>query len=116
MLAANTPLLSYDEITEILKAQVNRVFSWDDHQDGTLVIDDVQLGLMRIREKNNMESGLLVPVWYFTGAFVYADRYAEARLKEGLSEHQAHQQDYIDFPLLVINAIDGTIIDPMKGY
>lgn len=116
VLAANTPLLSYDEITEILKAQVNRVFSWDDHQDGTLVIDDVQLGLMRIREKNNMESGLLVPVWYFTGAFVYADRYAEARLKEGLSEHQAHQQDYIDFPLLVINAIDGTIIDPMKGY
>ncbi len=116
VLSANTPLLSYDEITEILKAQVNRVFSWDDHQDGTLVIDDVQLGLMRIREKNNMESGLLVPVWYFTGAFVYADRYAEARLKEGFSEHQAHQQDYYDFPLLVINAIDGSIIDPWLGY
>ncbi len=112
----NTPLLPYDEIVEILKAQVNRVFSWDDHQDGTLLIDDVQLGLMRIREKNNMESGLLIPVWYFTGAFQYADRYAEARLKKGFSEHQAQQQDYNDFPLLVINAIDGSIIDPEAGY
>ncbi|MBQ1631660.1 MAG: hypothetical protein II049_02435 [Clostridia bacterium] len=116
VLSVNTPLLPYDEIVEILKAQVNRVFSWDDHQDGTLLIDDVQLGLMRIREKNNMESGLLIPVWYFTGAFQYADRYAEARLKKGFSEHQAQQQDYNDFPLLVINAIDGSIIDPYKGY
>jgi len=116
VLSVNTPLLPYDEIVEILKAQVNRVFSWDDHQDGTLLIDDVQLGLMRIREKNNMESGLLIPVWYFTGAFQYADRYAEARLKKGFSEHQAQQQDYNDFPLLVINAIDGSIIDPDKGY
>lgn len=116
VLSTSTPLLSYDEIMELFKTQINRVFSWNELQDGTLRIDDVQLGLMRIREKNNMESGLLVPVWYFTGAFLFADRYVKARLEEGSSEHQARQADYYDFPLLVINAIDGTIIDPMKGY
>jgi hypothetical protein len=114
VLSPETPLLPFDEIMELLKAQLNRVFTWEDHLDGTIVIDDVELGLMRIREKNNMESGLLVPVWYFTGSFVYADKQAQGRLDRGFSDSQAHHEEYR--PLLVINAVDGSIIDVMKGY
>lgn len=114
VLSPETPLLPLDEIIELLKAQLNRVFTWEDHLDGTIVIDNAELGLMRIREKNNMESGLLVPVWYFTGSFVYAENQAQERLNAGFSDSQAHYQEYL--PLHVINAIDGTIIDPEAGY
>ena len=71
-------------------------------------MQDVQLGLLRIREKNDMEHGLLVPVWLFTGTFAYA----EAQRSEWTSVEEYGSYN----PLLIINAIDGTIIDPYLGY
>ena len=51
-----------------------------------------------------MESGLLVPVWFITGEYRCASHPEEVRLYDSLS------------PVAVINAIDGSIIDVMKGY
>ena len=112
-----TTLLPFDEIFDVVTRQMN--YNWGDerHDHGTVVIDDVQLGLMRIREKNQMENGLLVPVWFFTGVFTYSDAQRDARIKEGHFPAEA-ARDVRDSsrPLLIVNAIDGSVIDPQNGY
>lgn len=103
-IAETTTLLPLDEIQSILAQQVNRLYSYDEARDGTLTITGAELGLFRIREKNDMEHGLLVPVWRFTSRFDNASG-------------EPHGQVYTDdFPLVLINAIDGSIIDVFKGY
>ena len=114
-LAENTPLLPIEEIQSIFEQQINRVFAEERYHDGTLTVDRVQLGLFRIREQNDMDHGLLVPVWYFTGVFEYGAEQAEQRKKDGFREWERSYYDTRQ-PLLIINAIDGSMIDPMKGY
>lgn len=92
-------LLSVDEIKEILVAQLGRMFTIRSE----VAVTGVQLGLYRIREQNSFDAGLLVPVWFFTGEF----------RPEGGGD--AFVYDNLN-PLLIVNAIDGSIIDPQKGY
>ena len=107
-IAESTPLLPYEEIQRIFETQMNRMFAYDEANGATLTLDYVQLGLFRIREQNDLEHGLLIPAWFFTGYLENSD---------------AHRGEYGDGmyydnlnPLLIINAVDGSIIDPMKGY
>ena len=99
-----TTLLPFAEIMDIFARQVNRIFSYEEDMHGSLTVSDVQLGLFRIREQGDMESGLLVPVWFITGEYSYANHPEEVHLYDDLS------------PIAVINAINGSIIDVMKGY
>ena len=104
VVSGTTTLLPFEEVMDIFARQVNRVFSYEEDIDGSLTVDDVQLGLFRIREKGDMESGLLVPVWFITGAYRYASHPEEVHLYDDLS------------PIAVINAINGSIIDVRNGY
>lgn len=115
--AATTTLLPIEEIMNLFETQMNRVYINDDRCGGTLTLEGVRLGLFRIREKNDMEHGLLVPVWFFTGTFAYTEAERDARLKRGFNAAQA-AYEYKDSlnPLLIVNAIDGTIIDAGNGY
>lgn len=116
-IAESTSLLPYEDVQAIFAQQMDRVFSWESHLDGTLNVDVIQLGLFRIREKNNLDSALLVPAWFFTGVFDYSEEAQAERLSDGLSASQAAHSYYDSLnPLCIINAIDGSIIDPMKGY
>ena len=99
-----TTLLPYEEVMDIFARQVNRIFSYEEDIHGSLTVSNVQLGLFRIREQGDMESGLLVPVWFITGEYRYASHPEEVHLYDDLA------------PIAVINAIDGSIIDVMKGY
>lgn len=103
-IAEATTLLPLDEIQSILAQHVNRLYSCDEDRDGTLTITGAELGLFRIREKNDMEHGLLIPVWRFTSRFDDAS---------GNPNGQVYTDD---FPLVLINAIDGSIIDVCNGY
>lgn len=96
----STKLLPYDEIVSIFRQHMNRL-GWNEHY--TFTVDDVQLGLFRIREQNSPDTGLLVPVWFITGSQIN-DR-----------DEQINQWG-TSSPLCIINAIDGTIIDVYKGY
>ena len=100
--AESTPLLPYEEILGIFETQINREFIYESFKDATLTVETVQLGLFRIREKNDMEHGLMVPVWFFTGYMKRPD--GEDMRFDNLN------------PLLIINAIDGSIIDASNGY
>ena len=100
-ISENAALLPFSKIQEIFSSQIGRMFMLQSEVNVT----SVQLGLFRIREKNNLESGLLVPAWYFTGAFQPTDAQTNS------------SSDVIRYdPLLIINAIDGSIIDAKNGY
>lgn len=101
-ISQSTPLLSYEEIQRIFEVQMNREFAYELAKDATVTVDTAQLGMFRIREQNDLNSGLLVPVWFFTGTIEY---------KNGGTDYKDGHS-----PLLIINAIDGSIINPDKGY
>lgn len=67
-------------------------------------IERAVLSLRRIMERDNVESGLLIPVWDFYGyeTITYADGKA-------LTMPDVYS-------MLTINAVDGSIIDVKKGY
>ncbi|MDD5017043.1 MAG: DUF6034 family protein [Eubacteriales bacterium] len=66
-------------------------------------ISNVRLEMMRIDEQGSIENGLLVPAWNFYGT-------DDRTYTEGEANKSVYQV------LLCINAIDGSAIDPHKGY
>jgi hypothetical protein len=116
-----TNLLPYGEIVEKMRRQLwiekqpwltldeNAVMEEDFPSDLKIEVFRVTLTLQRVMEKNKFDSGLLVPVWNFWGTI------SETRV------NKKTRAIYVDFrdardPLVSINAIDGSIIDPWKGY
>ena len=87
--------------------------------DGTgrmdITIDTMQLGLVRVREKDGDSlTGLLVPAWIFYGnnRIIAEDGFTRYDYSDG----SASSWNKEPFPMLVINAVDGTIIDLSNGY
>ena len=104
-------LLPFSEIQKIMKKMLPVMYETEaknyNGEDMELTyekhINRVELGLWRVREQNSIERGLLIPVWAF-----YANT-AEHDKETGYTN-----ETYL--PILLINAIDGSIIDPTKGY
>ena len=69
-----------------------------------------KLCLWRIIDKNSFTEGLLVPAWCF-----YVSVYDETTNEE-TGELQKSFRGPTDVPELIINAVDGSVIDPMNGY
>lgn len=99
-------LLPFDKIIEIFE----RMIVVKNEQAGdavsavrkqTIEIKEIRLGLMRVKEKNVGDSGVLVPVWDFFGTQAFDD------ITIGQDGYQS---------LLTINAVDGSIIDRDLGY
>ena len=68
-------------------------------------VDRVQLGLMRVTNSEERDSGVLIPVWDFFGSIT-------AMPDDG----EPYLFGWADDSLLTINAIDGSIIDRGLGY
>jgi len=66
-------------------------------------ITEAEMGLARIRVKDHLDEYRLVPVWVFRGSVDYES--SVGSYKEDTSR-----------VLVTVNAIDGSIIDPVKGY
>lgn len=76
-------------------------------------VDRITLSLQRVMEKDHLNFGLLVPVWCFWGS----DRHVESDGTVYTNEFTSEYGDPCGYiPLLCVNAIDGSIIDPYKGY
>lgn len=104
VLADDTALLPFGEIMDIFSRQVNRIYSYEEATGAALTVTDVRLGLFRIREQGDMESGLLVPTWFITGEYHSASHPEDVSLRD----------EY--WPIAVINAVNGSIIDVNNGY
>lgn len=107
-LVTDSTLLPFSEIQPIFE-RLMRV-TWQEQTEGiaklTLYVTEARLEMMRIREADSWSSGLLVPVWNFYGV----------RERTFLEDFNNETDRTIKIQLLTVNAIDGSIIDPYKGY
>lgn len=108
VITENSKLLSWQEISEIVKTILFTVYepqtefdSYDRKID--VKISDIQLSLLRVRENNAQgRSGFYVPAWVFYGE-EYVDDYPSVT---GVDKHI----------VLALNAVDGSVIDLAQGY
>ncbi len=90
-------LLPFSEIDAIFRKMLPiKYFSINSDIDFSIRIDRVRLCLWRIIDKDSYTRGILAPVWCFYGS---------------VNSRETERQ-----PLLIINAVDGSIIDPQNGY
>lgn len=104
---AQTNLLPFSEIQAIINKMLPIMYENEtDDYDGKSFekhIDCVELGLWRVREQNRIDRGLLVPVWAIYAVTAEIDSY-----------NNFAWRSYE--PILLINAVDGSVIDPQNGY
>lgn len=104
-------LLPFDKITETARKMLPILYEYklsDTERYPGLEriacrVTRIELCLQRIAEPDNINGGLLAPVWNFWG--------------EANETYPTHTSDAAHgSPLLCINAVSGSIIDPLKGY
>lgn len=71
----------------------------------------ITLSLQRVMEPNRFDSGMLVPVWNFWGVRHKTETHKTTGEQRTVDRDTRHRQ-----PFLSINAIDGSMIDPWRGY
>ncbi len=112
----NVQLLDFDDVADIFGKMIivknsdweniNKTNGFDTIND--LNVDRVKLTLMRIRDKDNLDAGTIVPVWDFWGT-------TTAHAADQAHRNKVDETEYYTV-LLTINAIDGTIVDRELGY
>ena len=117
----NVELLPFDKIRDIFKSQMSIEGLITNPYDTKIVsrkiiITKAVLGMFQIREKNSENGLIMVPAWNFFGYEV--DKY-EGQQAGGyeLNENNEYVNDQLQgHSFLTINAIDGSIINPLVGY
>jgi beta-lactamase regulating signal transducer with metallopeptidase domain len=115
--AEDVPLKDFDSIKKIFEDYCRYKFTWTYRNDAlkddatpsvTLSVKRVEMNLMVIPEKDNLENYITVPVWDFIGDMTLDGNAAtqEGSIDEGMQ----------NVSILTINAIDGTVIDREQGY
>lgn len=116
-----TALLPFSEIMKRFESAVKVKYAVTTDGFGgetgtmTVQVDDIRLCLMRIREQNGDGiTGLLVPAWVFYGSskLIESDGTESYNLRYGNSSGVPSGL----FPVIVLNAIDGSVIDFAEGY
>ncbi|MBR4905291.1 MAG: hypothetical protein IKZ44_00370 [Clostridia bacterium] len=109
-LVENATLKPFSKIMDIFRKMVPVVYEYELNREGVnrveCRVERITLSLQRVAEQDNIESGLLIPVWNFWGdvtcLYTDSDR-SPWELTRGS-------------PMLSIDAVTGSIIDPKKGY
>ncbi len=120
ILNENVELKSFDEIIERFKTQIlYESFPSLDENDSvitkTLVIDRIELGMMQVRKKDSVATLMMVPTWTFFGKTIL--KYTEQQLGGyPLDENNEYTSEIPGYSYLIINAIDGSIVNPVLGY
>lgn len=108
----DTMMLPYESIMEVFAQMMPVVYERNASLDYVRVleyqVDRITLELQRVSEQNSIETGLLIPVWNFYGAFAW----------KYVGDMTSSDEMTEDFPwsFLSINAIDGSVIDVAQGY
>ena len=102
-------LLPFTEIESIfermMKIQYEPIISLYQYDSARYQVTDIRLSLLRIAKKDSISSGLFVPTWNFFGTGAYT------RAGETMPVNDGNKQ-----LLLSINAVDGTLMNPLQGY
>ena len=114
---ADSSLLAFDEILKVFRATIAPAYSATVQAlsaDATLImsVDRIELSLQRISKQGSVTDGILCPVWSFWGKTRLA--YASGAVADwGESPIEINDLFY---PLLSINAVDGSILVANEGY
>ena len=91
-------LLPFEEVRGIFERMLPIVYAnYGVDKDWEIEIDHVRLCLWRIFDRDSFTRGILTPVWCFYGQ---VNGYSDTMFQ----------------PLLILNAVDGSIINPHIGY
>lgn len=114
-LVENCKLLPFEEIQSVFEKMMvvthgpetyySGFESYESHYD----ISRAEFGYSRISEVNGKMSGLLIPTWSFYGSM-------QERYQNPGEEPTENAIGEMENPVLVVNAIDGSVIDLDKGY
>ncbi len=116
-----TALLPFPEVMQRFESMVKVKYAVATGDFGgktgtmTVQIDDIRLCLMRIREQNgDGTTGLMVPAWVFYGnsKLIESDGTETYNLRYGNGSSVPCDL----FPVIVLNAIDGSVIDFAEGF
>lgn len=105
IITCDTNLLSFAEVQAVFEKMV--LINYSFYEGGTLQLNikSVQLGLMRVTDTGERDSGVLIPVWDFFGNITTIP-----------DEGETYRWGYANDSVLTINAIDGSVIDRGLGY
>ena len=98
----NVEPLAFDKIAEIIEKQLTGYINQTMETPQNLLIDKIELSMMRIKKVNSENEFYLVPVW---------DCYGKQT-----DENSGGQQNVDNFSFLTVNALDGSIINRSLGY
>lgn len=102
-------LLPFSEIQQIFEEMILKRYE-DTFQEAGMTMDirveEVRLGYMRVRNKENLMEATLVPVWDFYGT----------KTSSGGSFTEPYTKDDPHASLLTIHAMDGTVLDRGAGF
>ena len=91
-------LLPFEDVRSIFEKMLPIVYAnYGADRDWDIEISEVRLCLWRVFDKNSFTRGILVPAWCFYGT-------VDGRPGTNFQ------------PLLIVNGVDGSIIDPLQGY
>jgi hypothetical protein len=116
----NVVLQTFDDIIKRFKSQIQfEAFPLVDMEAAvikeTLIISRIELGMMQVRKKGTVNELLMIPTWTFFGKTVL--QYSGQQ--EGgypLNENNEYVIEIPGYSYLIINAIDGSVINPIFGY
>lgn len=115
-----TTLMPFEKIRGIAEKMIPIVYhpsGWVEMKSLNVEVRSVRLELIRIREQNNVGElkGMLVPVWVFYGTLA-AETEFEPIMYLGYGIGGGSPIYEGDNMILCVNAIDGSIVDPLLGY
>jgi hypothetical protein len=97
----DSELMTFDKIMDIFAAIAPlSIASMEGEGNNELVVNEIRLGYMAVRLKDNPDKWVLRPVWDFFGTRSFAREYYA----------------WLGLSNLTIDAIDGTVIDRQFGY
>ncbi len=107
VISQDSQVMPLEEIKEVFEKMILIVNDWVNADGGTdnhltIDIDHMELGLVRIVRQDSDGEGVLVPAWIFYGTKTYRGSAGGI-----LPAYE---------PQLLLNAIDGTVIDMSLGY
>ena len=109
----NCKLMSFEDIIDVFKkmmpVQYNVTAMGEALLNAEWNVTSIEFGYTRVSEENADYTGILVPTWSFYGTEL--GTYRSEDLESGKYSFSCNQ-----YPILTINAIDGSIIDRSKGY
>lgn len=107
VLTENTAIRPWSDVRGVFEKMMPiRYGTYTDfYSDVRVDVTNARLSLQRIMEQDSFTTGLLVPVWNFYGTMTAMN---------GEDVLEVADEGY--FPLLSVNAIDGSVIDVLQGY